>query len=195
MSKTSQTAAAGSCGPDPLGPLLAPGGSGHLVAGRDQPANQRTPHRPGCAGDEDPHRVSSRSATRASQQAPSAPAAIRSGVAPAAGVALRFTGVEEVVDRVEPIPERAQPEQGRPPAGPHDRDRERDAGREVEGADVADVVGVLDAVAADLVEEGVRGDQRQQSEDDVEGRREGQDRLHRALGNHRAEAYFGRPLR
>ena len=81
------------------------------------------------------------------------------GVEDPPGVAARLADVEGVVDRVKPVPERPERQHRDPPRRTLGGDQDGDPEGEHEGAHVADVVLVLDPVAADLVEEGAGRDQ------------------------------------
>ena len=160
---------------DPLGALLRAGAPSHLVTRREQLRNQAAADHPAGAGDEHlhPDPVSSDcslAATVASQALPRPPQASRT-VSASRG---RRCGPHRCRRRGSA---RGSPYQNAPvqrigtrQEGRNDADREGDAGGEGESPDVADVVAVLDPVAADLVEEGVGRDQRQDAGDD-RGRR------------------------
>src|ERR1044072_10034254 len=82
-------------------------------------------------------------------------------VGPATPLAARLAGVEGMVERMKAVPEGTEPENARRPGRSHDGDRQGDPEGKDEGAHVADVVGVLDPVLADLVDEAAGRVQRQ----------------------------------
>ena len=90
-----------------------------------------------------------------------------------------------MVDRMEAIPERAQPEQRRSPGRPNHRNAERYPEGEDERSDIPHIVGVLDAVMADLLEERVGRDQGQKTRHYVIRGDQDKDCLQCPLANHR----------
>ncbi len=76
-----------------------------------------------------------------------------------ARVASRLIDVEDVVERVKAVPQCAERKQRSAPRGPADGEQQGDAEGKHEGADVADVMGVLEPVAPNRVEERSRREQ------------------------------------